>query len=259
MIFKETRKVIFWFLQLTVDWFCNVFHTYPVRWTPCEMQCWRCPRTDSSAAWSAPPPPPPPALYTYVCREERLDVYSTEIICYLLIILRSRFTFFHVYMLNPCFLIGKIQVVLSKWLVHSLQKHHFLYTFLEKHTVYILYIYNYSKPECNPMRMRRGSCGRWRMRNISTDFRMASAMSAISTTWRSSIRIGRPDATMYASPIVSTCQAMLVIIHLLFIAMLLIEYTVSKYCVLYVVFLLTKMCSPDLQVPKWPMLKWVIV
>lgn len=43
--------------------------------------------------------------------------------------------------------------------------------------------------------------------NVPTQDRMSRDMLAISAACRLPLRVGTPDATMYASPMVSTCQS----------------------------------------------------
>lgn len=58
-------------------------------------------------------------------------------------------------------------------------------------------------PECMPALISSLFCGRWRILNLSTRFMMEIASLAISVWWYVFLW-GRPDAHMYASPIVST-------------------------------------------------------
>lgn len=52
--------------------------------------------------------------------------------------------------------------------------------------------------------MRTGTSGIWRMRKEPTALRMSSDMLAISAACRCPFLCGSPEATIYASPIVST-------------------------------------------------------
>lgn len=59
-------------------------------------------------------------------------------------------------------------------------------------------------PECTPMRIHMGIPGRCCNWNVPMKDRMSSAMQQMSFACLFPLRLGRPDTTMYASPIVST-------------------------------------------------------
>lgn len=59
-------------------------------------------------------------------------------------------------------------------------------------------------PECIPMRIHTGSPGRCLSWKVPINARMSRAMREMSTACLLPFRRGNPDATMYASPIVST-------------------------------------------------------
>ncbi len=60
-------------------------------------------------------------------------------------------------------------------------------------------------PEWSPMRILTLTSGMCTILNVPMQCRMSRDMLAISAAWRLELRFGTPDATMYASPIVSTC------------------------------------------------------
>ena len=66
--------------------------------------------------------------------------------------------------------------------------------------------YKYTIPECIPILHRTDCSGLWRILNILTESRMDNAILEISLIWSVPLRIGNPDTTIYASPIVSTCR-----------------------------------------------------
>lgn len=61
-------------------------------------------------------------------------------------------------------------------------------------------------PECTPMRINRGIPGMCCNSKVPKNERMSRAMWAMSTACLLPLRLGKPDATMYASPIVSTWE-----------------------------------------------------
>lgn len=61
-------------------------------------------------------------------------------------------------------------------------------------------------PEWTPIRIQSGIPGRWRSWNVPINSKMSRAMWQMSTACRFPFRRGKPDATIYASPIVSTLR-----------------------------------------------------
>src|SRR4029434_5602392 len=59
-------------------------------------------------------------------------------------------------------------------------------------------------PLCMPLRSRRSCERRWRMRKLWTACSSARDIRATSCACCTPLRTGRPDTTIYASPIVST-------------------------------------------------------
>ena len=75
------------------------------------------------------------------------------------------------------------------------------------HDYFIISIWIWLLPVCNPILNCNFLFGRCRMRNVFTASSRRSDIRAISLAWFWPFFTGSPDTTIYASPIVSICKA----------------------------------------------------